>query len=169
MTFEPGKTRSILIGLGLIVAVGIYLGFRNNGAIKTVEAVQVAPVEQLNFPSNSMPDTAMVSEKSSLIRLAFARERDPFSDPPKLKSKPKAESGKSGGTSKPAKPRPKKITFPSKRAILYDTVSPSVKLAIKGIVSEWIGLGESFEGWTIKEITPRTVTVSRDGKDVVLE
>jgi len=170
MAFEAGKTRGVIIGFALVLAVCLFLVFRNHGAVETVEAVQVVPAGQVGQSSGSMPDTIAIGKKVNRIRHAVAGDRDPFGAPPKAKPHPKSKSASKGGnSSKPAKPRPKKLKPPTKRAILYDTINPSAKLTLKGRVSEWLQVGDSFQGWTVTEITSSTVTVSRDGKTFLLD
>lgn len=170
LNYEPGKMRGISIGFGLIVAVGVFHGFRNHGIMDTVEAIQIAPADQLTYPASSMPDTSTINAKAWLVHRAEATERDPFGNPPKKISWSKPNNVKSGeGIPAPSAPAPKKVTPPTLRALLFDTVNPSVKLTRNGEVSGWLHLGDSFGGWKISEITPAGATVERDGKAIVLE
>jgi hypothetical protein len=125
--------------------------------------------ENLRTSSSSwMPDTILINQKVSYLQESVSSGRDPFLETKvnKPKAKPKS-TGSNSAKPKPAKP--KKQVPPVLRALLYDTVNPSVKLSEKGAVSGWMYVGDEFRGWTIDFISSNSVTVSKNGKVVVLD
>ena len=60
-------------------------------------------------------------------------------------------------------PEPAGPIFPTVRAIVYDQIHPSVRLADGEHVSGWLRQGDSFRGWTITQITAQSVRIQKDG------
>jgi len=125
--------------------------------------------ENLRTSSSSwMPDTILINQKVGYLQQSVSSGRDPFIEKTKKRSNPKPKSTGSN-SSKPKPAKPKKQLPPVLRALLYDTVSPLVKLSDKGVVSGWMHVGDEFKGWTIEFISSNSVTVSKNGKVVVLD
>ncbi len=169
MKMSSGDSRAFWVLCTLLLLIGVYFGIRGRNALEKSSLVTTSSAENLRTESTSwMPDTILINQKASYLKQSTNTGRDPFADPPKAKPKPK--SGKSGSKStKPKAPKPKKLHPPTLRALLYDTVNPSAKLSTKKAVSGWLHVGDEFLGWTIIEISSKTVTVSKNGKTFELD
>jgi len=169
MRIRNEQTRVFWFACFLLLLVAVFFGFRGHKALNAGSFVAESAADNLRGESDSwMPDTVLLNEKVAYLQGAVAARRDPFSEPPKVKTKPKAASTGTK-TTKTEKPKAPKLRPPSLRALLYDTVHPSVKLSWDGKSSEWLHVGDKFQGWRIVDITSRTVIVEKNGTEKTLE
>ena len=165
--------RGFWIGCGILVLGVLFLGFRGERAISTVLAEPMDhALEMTGGAASSLPDTTTLSGKSRLLTAAKPGDRDPFHTPSKLKPKPKPKPKTTGDNSTPKprpKPKPKPVIPPTLRVLLFDTVDPCLKLTLKGNTSGWLRIGESFKGWTVTDIFEHSATVTKAGKNFVID
>ena len=62
----------------------------------------------------------------------------------------------------------KKLVGPALSALLYDHRDPTTQITVDGERSGWLRPGDTFRGWTVTAISPRTVTITKGGKVVIL-
>lgn len=173
MVKKLGGGRGFWISCAILVFAGLFLGFRGERAISSVLAEPMdQSLQATEAASSSLPDTTTVGIKSRLLTAAVPGDRDPFHAPSKLKPKPKPKPKTTGDNSTPKprpKPKPKPVIPPSLRVLLYDTVDPCLKLTLKGSTSGWLRIGESFKGWTVTQIAEHSATVTKAGKNFVID
>ncbi len=154
--------------VGLMLAAAFF-GARGHKALTIGSFIASSSAENLRSSSSSWkPDTILINQKVSYLQLAVNAGRDPFGEAPRKKVEPKPKDTGSESTI-PKAPKPKKVIPPTLRALLYDTVDPSAKLSKKDKVSSWLHVGDEFQGWRIVEISQNTVTISKNGKSIVLD
>lgn len=147
------------LGLALLLVAGIVLGMRGAAGVRSVLSFKGG---QALAAGTHVPKAVALSgtmeTRDKMLSGAVVASRDPFRPPP---APPQAI--KEVKNPKPEPPRP-----PSVRAFLYDNVNPTVQLGVGADVSGWMRKGDSFQGWTVVEITATTVRVSRGGVSLVL-
>ena len=90
----------------------------------------------------------------SLIAAADPGARNPFTSPPARRR-----------SSNPAPATPEETPAdPTLGALLFDTLQPTIQLKLRGKTSEWLNQGDTFSGWTVKDIRPQTVVLEKDGR-----
>ncbi|MCK4412108.1 MAG: hypothetical protein KAY32_01055 [Candidatus Eisenbacteria sp.] len=150
-------SRGFWISLGVLVLIGVFLGARSWGAVRAVLAIQQE--SSMNQATDEVPWTshaAVISYKDSLLANVVVAQRDPFDNPP-VEYRPRVEID----------PEPL-VREPLLRAILYDTVNPSVILSVGSASSRWLHEGESFLGWRVADIASTAVTVTHGDRSAVL-
>ncbi len=136
----------------LLAVAGIYLVFRAWVALQSVLS-----------PAAGTRATA-VNGEAAMVRTAQARDarvdalgapgRDPFHLPPRKYVPPPP----------PRAQEPEPLKSPVVRLLVYDKERPEVLLSLDGRSSDRLHAGETFEGWTVVSITPKSVVVSKDGE-----
>ena len=158
---EPGNGggRSGWATLGLLLAVGLVLGFLADRAVRTVLAGHRGATESVAEPAGSAALRTPATE-DSLLALATPGLRDPFRAPP---------APRSDRTVAAPSQAPSQLTgTPVVRALLYDNVNPTVQIGIGSVTSGWLHAGDLFQGWTVVEISSTSVRITRNGESVVL-
>jgi hypothetical protein len=151
--------RGFWFGLALLALVGLFLGIRAGGAVRTVMGGRGwAATHPVGSTSTGVRGQGSAA-KDSLLSAVGSPERDPFRDAPA----PRAE----GGFIQKAAPSEARVP-PDLRALLYDNVNPSVQLSSGATTSGWLHKGDSFLGWTVVEITATSIRISRGGESIVL-
>ena len=150
---------NLKFGVALLLVVGIVLGVRSEAAIRAVLSFKGATSVTAD---SQVARTKELSEKMEsrdrLLDGAVVGPRDPFHAPPAPQQAVKQVRA----------PKPVPPVQPVIRAFLYDNVNPSVQIGVGAEVSGWMRKGDSFQGWTVVEITNTTVRVSRSGTSLVL-
>ncbi len=65
-------------------------------------------------------------------------------------------------------PEVRKLVGPALSALLYDHRDPMTQISVDGERSGWLRPGDTFRGWRVAAITPRAVTITKGGKQVIL-
>ncbi len=160
MTEMPKGTNAFWLGLGLLAIVGLFLGFSAAGAVRAVlqsKGLSAVPASGQSVVAGR--STTPRADKDALIAAAVPGERDPFRDPPPLKSE---------GASAARTGQQEVREVPICSGLLYDTISPLVELAAGSGSSGWLRRGDQFLGWKIVQINPKTVTIAKGSESIVL-
>ena len=152
------QDRAFLPGFVAVLLVGSFLGIRAGEAVRMVLGVQAGAERRssASSPAKSEPLVA-VARRDSLIAAAGAFFRDPFhpaAEPVTLRPPPLF-----------APPPP---IQPTLRALLFDPAVPLAQIAVGSAISGWLHPGEVFQGWTVEEISAKSVRLSRAGETVNL-
>jgi hypothetical protein len=144
----------------LILLVVIMLGFRGVMAMGSVlHGARATSINPGVSPDQGSDAVGALENRDSLLTSARIEGRDPFSNPviaPQVTATERRE----------AKPRQPEI--PGLRALLYDGVKPVARLILGNSESDWLHVGESFQGWVVTDIRPNQVMISKDGQQIVL-
>jgi hypothetical protein len=152
-----GRGRLSWLAYGMLFVLSMLLVVRAAGLVGAVLTPAAAP--HLPTTQSGSQDPGTVVAGSDSTDGLQTGPRNPFTDPPAP-----ARPRRVRRAPAPA-PRPE---VPSLRALLYDTVNPSVQLRTSREDSAWLHVGETFDGWTVAEITAASVTIVRDDQRVVL-
>lgn len=157
MSMQMKSDKTLRLGLGFMVLLVLVLGLRSGKTVSTVlamdHAVQAEPVQT---PTDDI-DLAQIDARDRRIAEATPVDHDPFRRP--------------GAPQAPRERRsraPREIVAPSLGALLYDNVNPSAQISIQGERSDWLRQGDEFKGWTVRSITPQSVTITNGRETVVL-
>lgn len=147
-------------GIVVLSGVGIFLFYHSYCATGTVMEVRSQVVTVTAAPVDArLGDLRSLEIRDSLLAEALPATRDPFKNAP-----PPLSGRTTPATATATAYRP----VPILRALLFDTVNPSVQLSLGERTSEWLHKGDGFRGWTVTEITPTSVELSCQGKRIVL-
>lgn len=151
---EPSQVRSTV---ALLCLLAVVLGLRVDRSVRGVlsmRRVEAAPTAGSAGGDDSL--LRQLAAEDSLVQSAHPYGRDPFSG--SWRSSGGSGRGSSGSRS----------AAPSLGALLFDSVRPIAQVEIGCDRSGWLHVGDSFEGWTVDEIGPDGVWVSRKGGRVRL-
>lgn len=160
MSAKSNETKVFWLGLGPLVIVGLFLGFTAAGSMRGVlqsRAVVGSPSAEASGASGQ--GKSLLAEKDAQVAAAAPGDRDPFRDPPPLRSAgvPASRAGQQ---------ETKEVPICS--GLLYDNVSPLVELTASSGSSGWLHKGDTFLGWTIVQISAKSVTIAKGSESVVL-
>lgn len=150
---------NLKLGVTLLIVAGVVLGVRSVAGVRAVLSFKVATAlvaDPQVAKAQALSETT--DSRDKLLDDAVVGPRDPFHAPPA--PEPVIKQVKT--------PKPEPPVHPTIRAFLYDNVNPSVQLGVGAEVSGWMRRGDSFQGWTVVEITATAVRVSRSGTSLVL-
>ena len=157
MVREIREDRTFWVGYLVLLLVGVFLGLRSERTIAAVLAAHKYSVAcSTPTTEQSAFDPVRLGLRDSLLVQARPTARDPFHAPP-AKPQPRREE------KRPALPE-----IPSLRALLYDKVNPSAKISVGSSLSGWLHEGDQFRGWTVVDITPTSVWVSKESRVYVI-
>ncbi len=157
MVREIREDRAFWVGYLVLLLVGVFLGLRSERTIAAVLAAHKLGVAcSTPTTQQSTFDPVRLSLRDSLLVQAQPTVRDPFHAPPAKQQPRRVET-------RPALPE-----IPSLRALLYDKVNPSAKISIGSSLSGWLHEGDQFRGWTVADITPTSVWVSKESRVYVI-
>ncbi len=160
MSRKARKDVAFWTGCGAVLLFVLVLGLRCGQTVSAVLSARGQPTPEAKAAGGTgTADAFEIARRDSLVAAATPGERNPFRDPPPRERAP---------TRRPETPRPVSEPPPSLRALLYDTVNPSVQLAVGNSASGWLLEGDVFKGWTVAAITPTSVTVTRGNRSLVL-
>jgi hypothetical protein len=157
MVARGNRNRSEWTSVGLVLVVGIILGVLAERSAQPILSAHWNAAGPIQDAAGSPPHA--MGGPDSLYASASALGRDPFRAP--AAPRPERQAALRD-------PAPKVTGPPVVRALLYDNVNPTVQIGVGGMTSGWLHTGDNFEGWTVVEINPTSVRVSRDGESVVL-
>jgi len=144
-------------GYLLLLLVGVFLGLRSERTVTAVLAAQNRDIRSTSPSTGSLDiQPARLEFRDSLLVHTQPKVRDPFHPLP-VKTKPRK-----------VEPKPELPEIPSLRALLYDSVNPSAQINIGSSKSGWLHEGESFRGWTVINITPQSVWISKEHRTYVI-
>ena len=158
MTSVEQENRNFWTGFAVLLLVGILLGVRAENATRAVLGFEhPAATAGKSIAGVPTPSLAGIAHRDSLIAAAAASDRDPFHGA----AAPRAYRPAAADTSRPQ-------PAPVIRALLFDPNNAEVKLGLGPQSSGWLHQGESFGGWTVVQIKPKSVWISRNGNNVYL-
>lgn len=147
--------RSELVTAAFLLAIVTMLAFRvvagSREVLEGPESIVAAAPEVAN------PLAPALSEIE--LRSTPIPSRDPFRHPVAPRKEPIV--------SVPIAEKPVEVQ-PILAALLYDASAPLVQLRIEGMTSGWMGVGGTFQGWTVKSIGPDSAVLEGMGKRLVL-
>ena len=158
MTPQEQGSQTFWSGFLVLLLVGILLGIRAGNAVQAVLEFQggaPAPAKTAIPPDNT--SAAAMAHRDSLIAGAHAGLRDPFHSlaAPRIYRPAPPDTARAQAT-------------PTLKAMFFDPASPMVKLSLGTSNSGWLHPGDTFAGWSVVEIQPKTVWISRNGNNVYL-
>ncbi len=146
------------LAFAVAIAAVVVLCLRFETTIAAVLSVKSDALPALEAPArDGLEELAL---RDSLIASARVDTRDPFQPPPRPPVKKKRPA--------PRVELPVVVPDPTLRALLYDTVSPSIQLTLGDVTSGWLRIGETFRGWTVRDVTPTSATVTNGSRRLVL-
>ncbi len=152
--------RSWRYGGLVLLAMVLVLGLRVRGTMATVMRTGFIAGEQpVPAPAERIDDAALMRQRRELDT-AVATGRDPFIHRD-VRPVPRPDLADA-----PAEVR--RAIGPALSALVHDHRDPTVQITVDGRRSGWLRPGDTFHGWKVTEITPRTVTITKGGKRVIL-
>jgi hypothetical protein len=155
MATDITSDKTLRMSLAFMALLVLVLGLRSQKTVTSVLTLDHAShTASVQTPTGDL-DLVRIDERDRRIAEAKPTGRDPF-----LQRETKPRTVKV-----PVELR--EVLAPSLGALLYDNVNPSAQISIEGERSEWLRQGDEFKGWTIKSITPESVTITK-GRDTIV-
>lgn len=146
----------------LLVLIAALFGIRGQRVIGAVLGDRAAAPPLATESAEAEETLLALAHRDSLITSAASSWQDPFRPRPRFT---RAES-----------PHPRPVRAPEVSpaapprlgSLLFDQVRPSVQIRVGDETSDWLHEGETFAGWTVRRITPSSVTLASGTETVVL-
>lgn len=149
--------KGMLLGFILVALVIGLLGVRSGRTVVTVlDTRPLAAVSTVRAGVDSV--IAKLGERNAQVASAEPTERDPFGAPPR----PQAPARTS--RQRAAVPRD-----PTLQAIIHHAEDATVRVKVGAASSDWLHVGDAFQGWTVDEISADAVRLSRNGRQLELQ
>jgi len=162
MNDDRFNQNSLRYGILILSAMVLILGLRVRTTLATVirPAAVEAPAPTASSATAPAGDDAVVRQRQQLASQAVT-SRDPFRRP----ETGRLEPGRLPGDAPVVVRRWLK---PRLSSLIHDNHDPMTQITVRGRRSGWLRRGDTFRGWTVTRITPRTVTITKGGKRVIL-
>lgn len=151
---KKNEQGTVVVTAMILAVAGIYLCFRAWSVAHTAAALPV-PADSPG-QLGAIPIVVQATARDSLLAKVGEPERDPFEGPRVQRSRTRTT------------PVVREEPPPVLRMILYDQISPEVQFAVDGTLSGRLKPGQSFSGWTVMSISPRSCIVQKDDRTLTL-
>jgi len=156
MRFIASSMRSFWAAVGICLVVTLFLGVRAEQAVSTVLAAQGEQGLPPLSAAAGLADIARLASKDSLLASVPLAAPDPFFSP---EPQPVSAPGIAPPRLETAAAQGSQALEPALRAVLEDGASSSAQISLGAVTSRWLRAGDEFQGWTVVEISARTVTL----------
>jgi hypothetical protein len=155
--------RRIWAGLAALLIIMAVLAFRSQQAASSVLSYRSESDVPVVATGGDPHGLLGLARRDSLLEIAQAAKADPFHNKNFTQDVARQTPRKKSNT-----PARRKMPEPKLLTLLHDDVNPCVQINVGGNRSGWLHNGDSFQGWSVNEITRDGVTVAKRSKTLVL-